>query len=683
MAESANQAAQAQLNVSTQSAASAQVAWLARASLLGAALAVLLAFAARVWMLGSASLFYDEAFDIIYAGRPLSEMFWYLADQGLHPPLHYVWLHAWLALVGQTEFAARFASVIPGVLTAPLAFAAAREVFRGRKPEAALAAGVPAALLVACSPFLIAYSQQARMYSLATLMALLAVVTLLRATRPSPSPRPPAFPSDGRGRGSRSVRDWLWHALALAGMMYTLYYSAFLIPALFVYAAVLGPRVLVRWIGAAALAALLWLPWLPGALMQAQRLAQNPDYPSANLNPIEVVGRVLDALLGVGNTWALGVLALVGLAAAGVVIAERWRQDRGLASRLLLVTLAAAMPIFLTGIAAALMPKFAARYAIVAVPVLFVAGTSILFTVLWRPMRRLRLVYAAVVALALVSVGMQAWAATRTPVAAQEDARAAAQYLTERAREDYRILLLEDAPYAFNYYYRGASPVSGVHVEYNFQEGADRLNEVLAQHPSRVWLALWHHEFADPTGMIIAELQRRSETPPVVRSTIPGYTLMRFDLKDWSPVAAIPTPQQSVGATFGDRLRLLGVDTLDNGPGGLHWIFYWQALQPLGADLSVAVQLVDAEGKVRLTRNQPPSAPWLATAAFPVGVPLRGLTQLDFPKDFAAGDYDVQVRVWDPGAQRNLAVTLADGTATDDHVSLGRVRITPEMLAAS
>ncbi|MFN8474260.1 MAG: glycosyltransferase family 39 protein [Anaerolineae bacterium] len=700
MSQQVESAGEAQREATTRALASGGVSWLATASILGAAVAVFLAFTTRVWLLGAASLFYDEAFDILYATRPLSEMFWTLADQGLHPPLHYLWLHAWMALAGQTEFAARFASVIPGVLTVALAYATGREVFRRRLPSAALVVGVPSALLVACSPFLIAYSQQARMYSLATLMALLAVVTLLRATRerPSPFPHPPSSPSDGGGRGGEDrlfpplsqngrggVREWLpwlWHALALAGMLYTLYYSAFIIPALFIYAAVSGWRVLVRWLGAAVLAAVLWLPWLPGALMQAQRLAQNPDYPAANLNPVEVVGRILDALLGVGQTWMLGALGLVALAGAAALIFSQWRRERSLAERLLLVTLAAAIPILLTGVAAALMPKFAARYAIVAMPVLFVAVPADLFAALWRPTRALRMVYVALIALPLIYMGAQAWGTTQAPAAAQEDARRAAQYLTERSREDYVIVLLEDAPYAFDYYYRGTSPVTGIHVEYNFQEGADKLNELLAKHPSRVWLALWHHEFADPTGMVIAELQRRSETPPMVRDNISGYTLMRFDLKDWSPVTAIPTPQEPIGVTFGDRLRLVGADSLDNGPGGLRWIFYWEALQPLGGDLSVAVQLVDANGKVALTRNQPPSAPWLATAAFPVGVPLRGLTQLEFPKNFAPGEYDVRVLVWDPAAQQNLPVMGQAGQALGEAVSLGRVRVTPEMLSA-
>ncbi|MFN8484826.1 MAG: glycosyltransferase family 39 protein [Anaerolineae bacterium] len=682
MAEHAEGAGEVRPGAAGRAASPTRLSWLAAAALLGASLAVFLAFVVRVWLLGDASLFYDEAFDILYAARPLSEMFWYLADQGLHPPLHYLWLHAVMALAGQTEFAARFASVIPGVLTVALAYAAGREVFRRRAPVAVLAVGVPAALLVACAPFLIAYSQQARMYSLAALMALLAVVTLLRATREHPSP---PLPLSQNGRGGERARDWLpwlWHAVALAGMLYTLYYSAFILPALFIYAAALGWRVLARWLAAAAVGALIWLPWLPGALMQAQRLAQNPDYPAANLNPIEVVGRILDALLGVGGTWTLGVLALVGLAAAAILILTLWRTDRPLAARLLLVTLAAATPILLTGIAAALMPKFAARYAIVAMPILFVAAPSDLFAALWRPTRALRVAYVALVALLLAVMGGQAWDATQRPVAAQEDARRAAQYLTERAREDYVIVLVEDAPYAFDYYYRGAAPVTGVHVEYNFQGGADRLNEILATHPSRVWLALWHHEFADPTGMVIAELQRRSETPPMVRTNIPGYTLMRFDLKDWSPVAALPAPQQPVGATFGDRLRLVGADALDNGPGGLRWILYWEALRPLEGDLGVAVQLVNADGRVALTHNQAPSAPWLAAAAFPVGVPLRGLTQVDFPKDFAPGEYEVVVRVWDPAAQQNLTAAGPSGTALGDAVSLGRVQVTPAMLAA-
>ena len=185
---------------------------------------------------------------------------------------------------------------------------------------------------------------------------------------------------------------------------------------------------------------------------------------------------------------------------------------------------------------------------------------------------------------------------------------------------------------------------------------------------------------ADPTGMVIDELQRRSAQGRVTRSAYREYTLLRFDLADWSPVAPVPTPQRPVGATFGGRLTLVGVDRLKDDPGTLRWILYWQAQQPLAGDLAVTLQLTDAAGAVRVSRSQGPSAPWLAAAGLPVGVTVRSLTEVGLPKDLPPGTYTASVLVWDPAAGRNLDAVGSDGAALGTRVALGTVDITPALL---
>lgn len=656
----------------------------------------LAAFAARVWSLGDASLWFDEGLSVAFAGRPLPAMLQTLVRDDLHPPLYYLLLHAWMLLGGTGEFAVRWVSLVPGVLLVPLAYTTLAEVYAGRERFgiAALAAGAPAALLVGLSPFLIYTSQEARMYSLAAMWGLLAVASLLRATRPGPSTIPrlasldsPFLPplvgeEGGKGDGGGLIHVWPWalHVVALAGMFYTLYLTALLLPALFIYAALCGRRVVLRWLAALGVAFVLFLPWLAPAAAQMARLAAHPDFFPAELNPVGVIGRILGSFLAIGSTRLALLLLVAAVAGAALFLVRRWLRDKDLARRALLVVLAAGVPIALTGIAVALAPKFAARYAIVAAPALYVALVMIVFEVLWRPQRVFRLAYAAILVAALVFSGREGVRAAQTTWSPQEDARRMGQYLTERARGDDAIVLVEDAPYAFDYYYSGPTPRWGIHVGFDFENGARVLNDLLAREPGRVWVLLWHHEFADPTGMVLAELSRRSQGEPFTRTQIPGYTLMRFNLKDWSPVAAIPTPKQPVGATYGDRLRLTGVDPFGDEPGALRWIFYWQATQPLDRDYTVTVYLVRADGQVVATHNQAPSTPWLATAAFPVGTPLRGVTVLDLPKGLAPGEYDVRVRVWDTREQGNLPAAGPDGAALGESVSLGKVTITPEML---
>ncbi|MFN8474259.1 MAG: glycosyltransferase family 39 protein [Anaerolineae bacterium] len=656
----------------------------------------LIAFLTRAWSLGDASLWFDEGLSVAFAGRSLPAMLTTLIREDLHPPLYYLLLNVWMLIDGKSEFAVRWVSLVPGVLLIPLAYVTLTEVYarRERMGIAALAAGVPAALLVALSPFLIYTSQEARMYSLAAMWGMLAVASLLRATRADPQPDPLPEEAgadlvvDARGETRRKdlrgrwARSWPWalHTVALAGMFYTLYLTAFLVPALFIYAALCGRRVFLRWLVAIAVAFVLFLPWLGPAVAQMARLAAHPDFAPADLNPIGVIERILGSFLAIGSTRLALLLLAVALIAAALFLVRRWLRDKDLALRELLIVLAAGIPIALTGIAVALAPKFAARYAIVAAPALYVALVMIVFEALWRRQRAFRLAYLAILVVAMAFSGREGVRAAQNTWSPQEDARRMGQYLTERARGDDAIVLVEDAPYAFDYYYTGPTPRWGIHVGLDFENGARVLNDLLAREPGRVWVLLWHHEFADPTGMVLAELSRRSQGEPFIRTQIPGYTLMRFTLKDWSPVVAIPTPTQPIGATFGDRLKLTGVDPFGDDPGALRWIFYWQAQQQLDRDYTVTVDLVDAAGKVVATHNQAPSTPWLATAGFPVGVPVRGVTVLDLPKGLTLGEYDVRVRVWDAREQHNLAAAGADGQALGESVSLGKVTVTPEML---
>ena len=94
--------------------------------------------------------------------------------QDTNPPLYFVGLSALRALAGESEYALRFASVIAGVLLVPLLYVMGKRLFSER-------AGVLAAVLGTFSPFLIWYSQEARMYTLLATLSLASVYLLLRA----------------------------------------------------------------------------------------------------------------------------------------------------------------------------------------------------------------------------------------------------------------------------------------------------------------------------------------------------------------------------------------------------------------------------------------------------------------------------------------------------------------------
>ncbi|MDX6698989.1 MAG: mannosyltransferase [Solirubrobacteraceae bacterium] len=120
------------------------------------------------------------------------------------PPLYYGLAWLWTRVFGHGEAGLRSLSAVFGTLTIPVAWAAAREV-TGRWGAWA------AALVVAVSPLLVWYSQEARAYSLLVLMGGVSLWLCLRAV---------SAPSSGR------LVVW---ALAACLVMFTHYFGAFVV----------------------------------------------------------------------------------------------------------------------------------------------------------------------------------------------------------------------------------------------------------------------------------------------------------------------------------------------------------------------------------------------------------------------------------------------------------------------
>lgn len=141
-----------------------------------------LAFGLRLLHLGGRSLWYDEAFAILYAEKSLAAILSGTLSQvqgaaaDVHPVAYYFSLHAWMALVGQTPFAVRLLSAGYGVATVALVYRLCRDLWDTR------IAGW-AALVVAVAPFQIAYGQEARMYAMLGFWSVAALAAYVRAWR--------------------------------------------------------------------------------------------------------------------------------------------------------------------------------------------------------------------------------------------------------------------------------------------------------------------------------------------------------------------------------------------------------------------------------------------------------------------------------------------------------------------
>lgn len=181
-------------------------------------------------------LWLDEATHAILSSKSISEIV-FNRGADFHPPLSYLVYHFWIQF-SHSEFWLRGLSVIFGVLTIYISYILSKELFN--KKIALLAA-----FLLAISPYHIYYSQEVRMYSLATLLAVLSMFFLLK-------------------------KVWWGYVLSTALLLYTLYTGVFLVLAQLLYALILDKQKLRQFLYSQIGILILYLPWLPQFIKQLQ-----------------------------------------------------------------------------------------------------------------------------------------------------------------------------------------------------------------------------------------------------------------------------------------------------------------------------------------------------------------------------------------------------------------------------
>ncbi len=218
----------------------------------GLVIIVLSAFALRLYKLGAQSLWYDETVSAFLAGQTFPALIAHTA-RDIHPPGYYILLHLWTGLVGDSEFALAYFSLIFGVLLMPLTYRLARDLIGKGSPA------FGAALFVAFSPYNIWYSQEVRMYTLAASLGVIVTWMAVQAQ---------GNPSQARRR------FWLGYVIAAALGLYVLYYFAFLLITinLFFFIRAFFPiirrRLFASLLTANFFLGVVYLPWLPIAWRQ-------------------------------------------------------------------------------------------------------------------------------------------------------------------------------------------------------------------------------------------------------------------------------------------------------------------------------------------------------------------------------------------------------------------------------
>lgn len=268
---------------------------------------LLAAYLLRVHRIEDHNVWWDEGFSIAMARLPLVEMAVRTAGD-VHPPLHYLLLKVWTRLVGEGEYAARYSSVLLGVLDLALLYWLGRRYLGTRVALVALC-------LLAVNRLHVEWSQELRMYTLATAMVIGSTACFLRLTADR----------------DRRLRWWIGHVVLSVAGLHTIYLFGLapLSQSVVVGLAWVRGRVelafLVRWVAAQTLALVLFVPWLLLYLRQPwHSLTGTPPM------PLQLWMRAVFTALPVGisaylDDWWAVTLAATLLMVGGVAL---WRHGR-------------------------------------------------------------------------------------------------------------------------------------------------------------------------------------------------------------------------------------------------------------------------------------------------------------------------------------------------------------------
>ena len=177
------------------------------------------------------SLWLDEATTALVSQMNLADFFTKFMSADFHPPLYYLIVSLWSTVFGYSEIALRAPSVIFGVLTIYTVYLIAKET-KNKWP-------IVPALFLATSGLHIYYSQEARMYAMATFLVTCLVYLYLK-------------------------EKWTLFSVVLVLIFLTDYVSLLILPVLFLYK---GSKKLVYSTVPFIITFFVWLPFLSKQLI--------------------------------------------------------------------------------------------------------------------------------------------------------------------------------------------------------------------------------------------------------------------------------------------------------------------------------------------------------------------------------------------------------------------------------
>lgn len=509
----------------------------------------------RFFLLGSKGMWLDETFSMWLASHSVADMLHWGVQIDPHPPLYYLLLHYWMEVNGDTPYYVRLLSALFGMGTIPMMY------LIGKRISGAVV-GVTAAVCLAFSPYHIYFAQEARMYSLLTFNAAVAIYALVRLLSDPRSVKPIGgqfreYPqvwrtynpvasdakqefsygneilSQGGWRAWIFRHRWLhiqtietdltWLAfIVFSALTLLTHNTAVFFPAatnLFVLGLMLFQRFaphkpgaqpafqappLGNWVKAQIGIFLLWSPWLVPFIRQTSRVDQEFWLPKPTWEAVTETLRVLlnpsaQTQLSQVMTWVLCVVLFFGLV-----------YYRKQPSTILFLAALFAIPFLGELVVSIRRPIFYGRTLIwITIPLFLLLGAGI---------AQIRFNFLMTVAVGILGANYLFSAGDYYRFVQKEEWSTPAGYVANFAEKDDLVLFNSNfVVIPFNYYFKQYEDLYSMRVEKRgvpldlFESGIlePRMTEddipgliALVSGRERVWLVYSHDSYTDPAGLI-------------------------------------------------------------------------------------------------------------------------------------------------------------------------------------
>ena len=638
----------------------------------GATAVFLLATFLRFHQLEAQSFWNDEGNSARLSERSLRLILEGTASD-VHPPLYYLALRGWREFVGDSEFGLRALSAFAGLLLVAGVMALARQLDPPglRDP---LSFGLLAGLLAAVSPPLVYYSQEARMYQLLGLTAVLSTWFLLLWLR----------------RGGRPLA--LAYLLCLAAGLYTHYFFpvVLIFQGIVVALASIGEaavgsatgadrplslskgvvflpdafdrfrRWVLGWLLLVVGAWLLYLPWLP-IFLRTMGGAGRDSIRGAMTQFAADSGHWL--LLGetasrgeVSWLWwvAAAILAgaIVALAARAVAYRPAPKLSFAKDAELLLILAAGLLiPLGLMFAGGLARPAYL-KFLLVAAPFFsLLLATSLIG---WRRMAR-PVAWGLLLAL-LAGQAVSLDNLYRSPAYARADYRGMATRIAADNHPNAGVIL--NAPNqweVFTYYHREGAPV------YPLPEGWPDAAQIAAQLEAitdrhhRLYAIFWGEAERDPERLVERWLDAHA-----FKATDEWVGDVRFVIY---AVPEEPAREMATAANlaFGPHISLLGYTTNVTAvqPGDILQVsLFWQTAVPLTDRYKVFLHLLDEQGHIVAQRDSEPGGGLALTTVWVPGETVVDNHGILLPLGMADGRYSLRLGLYElTDPSRRLPIT--------------------------